>query len=291
MAAAPVNPADINVIQGKYGSLPELPAHCGNEGVGEVISLGGGVEDLQPGNMVRPVPGVGTWREALVARADQLTLLPDGMEMEHAAMLTVNPTTAWRMLHDFTDLKPGDWVLQNGGTSAVGRHVVEICRHLGLRSLSVVRRSEAVAELEVLGADIVITEEESSPRRIKEACGRDRPRLSLNGVGGKSALNLCLAMGQGGTMVTYGAMGMEPVRLPNGPLIFKELRHVGFWVTAWYRRAPAGAVQEMLGRLAELFAGGELSVVVEARYSLAQAAEAVAHARREGRRGKILFEM
>ena len=292
MLAAPVNPADINVIQGKYGFLPALPAHCGNEGVGEVVDLGEGVRGLEVGSRVRPVPGVGTWREELIAPAEQLTPLPAGMQPEHAAMLTVNPATAYRMLHDFVSLEPGEWVLQNAGTSAVGRHVVQLCRHMGLRSLSVVRREEARQELRDLGADQVLTEEESSARRIREVCGDPgAPRLALNGVGGRSALNLALALGHGGTLVTYGAMGMEPVRIPNGPLIFKELRLAGFWVTAWYLRASAPQRAHMLTSLADLFAAGELSVNIEARYPLEQAIQAVAHAQREGRRGKILLQM
>ncbi len=291
MRAAPVNPADINVIQGKYGALPELPAHCGNEGAGEVTALGSGVDGLAVGDRVRPVPGVGTWRGALVATPEQLTRLPAGMALEHAAMLCVNPATAWRMLHDFVALEPGDWVLQNAGTSAVGRHVVEICRHLGLRSLSVVRRESARAELEALGADRVLVEQESNPRAVKAACDGQRPRLCLNGVGGKSALNLCLALAPGGTMVTYGAMGLEPVRIPNGPLIFKQLIHAGFWVTAWYARAPEADIDRMLEALAGLFAAGEMDVNIEARYPLEQAKQAVAHARQQGRQGKILLEM
>ena len=291
MLAAPVNPADINVIQGKYGFLPPLPAHCGNEGVGEVEALGPDVEGLKVGARVRPVPGVGTWRQALVAPVAELTPLPEGMRTEHAAMLTVNPGTAFRLLHDFVAMEPGEWVLQNAGTSAVGRHVVQLCRVLGLRSLSVVRREEARQELRELGADEVLTEEESAHKRIRQVCGERAPRLALNGVGGRSALNLALALANRGTLVTYGAMGMEPVRVPNGPLIFRELRLAGFWVTAWYGRATAAQTAAMLQRLADLFAAGDLSVNIEARYPLEQALEAVAHATREGRRGKILLEM
>lgn len=292
MLASPVNPADINVIQGKYGFLPPLPAHCGNEGAGEVEAVGSGVEELQVGTLVRPVPGVGTWRQALVARVEDLTPLPGGMRPEHAAMLTVNPATAFRMLHDFVDLEPGEWVLQNAGTSAVGRHVVQLCRHLGLRSLSVVRREDARQELRELGADEVLTEEESSHKRIRQACGGGgAPRLALNGVGGRSAMNLALALAEQGTLVTYGAMGMEPVKVPNGPLIFRELRLAGFWVTAWYARATAAQTADMLQQLADLFAQDKLTVNIEARYPLEEALQAVAHATSEGRKGKILLEM
>ena len=184
MHAAPVNPADINVIEGRYGFKPALPAHCGNEGAGRVVAVGRGVRGLAPGQRVRPVPGVGTWRQALVADAAQLTPLPEELTDEQAAVISVNPATAWRMLHDFERLEPGDWVLQNAGTSAVGKYVIQLCGQLGLRTVSVVRRESAVDELRALGADAVLTEQVKLSREIKQLTGGAGARLALNGVGG-----------------------------------------------------------------------------------------------------------
>ena len=60
---SPVNPADINTIQGKYPSKPPLPAVPGNEGVGEVIALGPNVKNLNVGDRVVPnALNIGTWR-------------------------------------------------------------------------------------------------------------------------------------------------------------------------------------------------------------------------------------
>jgi len=289
MRAAPVNPADINVIEGRYGKQPPLPAAIGNEGVGEVVQLGPGVTGLALGQWVRPVPGVGSWQEALIAEPADLTPLPSGLTSEQAATLCVNPATAWRMLHDFVALAPGDWVVQNAGTSAVGRAVIEICRHLGYRTLSVVRREEAIDELRALGGDLVVTEAAHLGREIEPLTGGPRPRLALNGVGGPSALNLVKALAPGGTVVTYGAMGKAPLSLPGGLLIFNDLRAAGFWVTAWYERADREATAAMLDELGRLLQQGALTVNIEARYPLAEAPAAVAHARRDGRRGKVLL--
>ncbi|MGB9276569.1 MAG: alcohol dehydrogenase catalytic domain-containing protein, partial [Terrimicrobiaceae bacterium] len=60
MVAAPVNPADLNVIEGKYGELPVLPAVIGNEGVGRVAALGPKVKDFSEGDLVLPMRR-GTW--------------------------------------------------------------------------------------------------------------------------------------------------------------------------------------------------------------------------------------
>jgi trans-2-enoyl-CoA reductase len=108
-------------------------------------------------------------------------------------------------------------------------------------------------------------------------------------VGGESALNLAKALAPCGTLVTYGAMGKRPLTIPNAPLIFRELNLCGFWVTAWYERASAQEIQEMFESLLPLFADGTLDTFVEKRYRLNQIHEAVAHARRGGRQGKILL--
>lgn len=60
---APVNPADINTIQGKYPSKPPLPAVPGNEGVGEIEAVGSNVKELCVGDKVVPNgANKGTWR-------------------------------------------------------------------------------------------------------------------------------------------------------------------------------------------------------------------------------------
>lgn len=60
---SPINPADINTIQGKYPSKPPLPAVPGNEGVGEIVAIGSNVQNFRIGDRVVPNgPNLGTWR-------------------------------------------------------------------------------------------------------------------------------------------------------------------------------------------------------------------------------------
>jgi len=73
MLAAPINPADINMIQGVYRLLPQLPAIGGNEGVGEVMDVGKAVSDLRTGDWVVPAAaGWGTWRMAAVCPSSEV---------------------------------------------------------------------------------------------------------------------------------------------------------------------------------------------------------------------------
>lgn len=64
-------------------------------------------------------------------------------------MLNVNPCTAYRMLKDFVSLKAGDTVIQNGGNSAVGQMVIQLCKVWNYKSVSVVRDRPNIQELKV----------------------------------------------------------------------------------------------------------------------------------------------
>jgi len=219
MKAAPINPADINVIQGRYGDLPDLPARMGQEGAGVVEAVGEGVTSLEVGQRVRPCPGVGCWSGALLAAPCEIMRLPEGLTYEQAATLTVNPATAWRLLHDFEPLAPGDWVVHNAASSQVGMAVVRLARHLGLRTVSVVRRREAADELLALGTDLALMDGPGVGQKVRECCaGQHAPRLALDAVGGQSALELARSLARGGSLVVYGALGKTPLHLPGGIL-------------------------------------------------------------------------
>ncbi|MES2569221.1 MAG: 2-enoyl thioester reductase domain-containing protein, partial [Verrucomicrobiota bacterium] len=228
MLFAPINPADLNAIEGSYPIRPaSWPAVPGGEGAGVVEETGTAVNGVAPGTLVILPPGSGTWRGQCVVAADSLVAVPRGIAPEQAAMLRVNPATALRMMRDFVDLRPGDWILQNAANSGVGRAVIGMARLFGFKTLNIVRRPELIEELKAGGADMVLVDGEG----IRAAIGETPIRLALNAVGGESALRLAEALSPGGTLVTYGAMGRQPVRIPNGLLIFQDLRLRGFWMT------------------------------------------------------------
>ena len=287
--AAPINPADLNFIEGKYPVRPVLPATPGAEGVGTVEEVGAGVDRVRPGDLVLLPRSYGTWREAGIANADELVVVPRGIDPIQAAMLRINPATAMRMLRDFVQLNDGDFVLQNAGNSAVGRAVIQIGHALGLRTISVVRRAALIDELKADGADFVFLDGEEAPPRITLAAGGAPIPLAFNAVGGDSALRLANAVTPGGTIVTYGAMSRQPLRIPNGLLIFKDLRWRGFWITPWSQRATRDERAAMFGELFALSQRGLLKTPVDSLYPLDSFAEALAHAQRSERAGKVLF--
>jgi len=290
MSAAPINPADLNQIEGKYPVRAELPATPGFEGAGIVVDVGSDVKGLTSGALVILPHNVGTWRDAVAVKAGELVVVPADIKPVHAAMLKINPMTAWRLLHDYVELARGDWLIQNAANSAAGRAVIQIAHQLGYKTVNVVRRSELIGELRAEGGDIVLVDSENLRREVQDAIGGPPIRLGLNAVGGESALRLANCLAPGSTLVTYGAMSLQPLKIPNGLLIFKDLRFRGIWINKWYDNATPAQRMEAFQHLFEMAKRGLLQTKVEQAYPLSEAKTAVAHAARGQRSGKIIFE-
>jgi trans-2-enoyl-CoA reductase len=290
MRAAPINPADLNQIEGKYPVRAELPATPGFEGAGIVVDVAADVKSLSNGALVILPHNTGTWRGAVAVKADELVVVPPGIDAVHASMLKINPMTAWRLIHDYVDLARGDWLIQNAANSAAGRAIIQIARELGYKTVNVVRRSELIGELREEGGDVVLVDSENLRHEVADVIGGSPVRLGLNAVGGESALRLANCLAPASTLVTYGAMSLQPLKIPNGLLIFKDLRFRGIWINKWYDNATPGQRMEAFQHLFEMAKRGLLQTKVEKAYPLSEAKTAVAHAARGQRGGKIIFE-
>lgn len=265
MLVAPINPADVNQIQGVYPAKPELTtalgtsepsAVAGNEGVAEVISTGSGVKTLSRGDwVIMKSTCMGTWRTHMEVDESQLIKIDnkEGLSPLQVGTVSVNPCTAYRMLLDSAkwSFRGDEWFIQNGANSGVGRAAIQLGREWGFKSINVIRGRENKEEEQQLrqelldiGATKVITEEELMGRDIKDQIkewtngGREQVKVGLNCVGGKPATALAKFLSPGATMVTYGAMSKQPVILPASLLIFKEINFNGFWVSKWSDRHP-----------------------------------------------------
>ena len=290
MRAAPINPADLNAIEGKYPVRPQLPATPGFEGAGVIVDLGADVSGLTAGALVILPHNLGTWREAVAVKASELVAVPPEIDPVHAAMLKINPMTAWRLLHDYVDLKRGDWLIQNAANCAAGRAVIQIARELGFKTVNVVRREELIEELRTEGGDVVLVDGENLREEVKNATNGAPILLGLNAVGGESALRLANCLAPGSTIVTFGAMSLQPLKIPNGLLIFKDLRFRGIWINKWYDNVTMAERMEAFRPLFEMAKRGLLKAKVEKAYSISEAKAAVTHAAEGKRSGKIIVE-
>ncbi|XP_059608091.1 enoyl-[acyl-carrier-protein] reductase, mitochondrial-like [Phlebotomus argentipes] len=263
--ASPVNPADLITITGNYAIKPLLPSVPGNECVARVMNIGSGVKNLSVGDLVVPFrSGLGTWRSAGVFNATDWFPVPHDLGTVEAATLTVNPTTAYRMLKDFADLKPGDTVIQNAANSAVGQIVLQMCRKWGINCIGVVRSRPDIdtlkAALKSLGAKDIFTEEEFATTDIFSDTLLS-PKLALNCVGGESAENLLTHLAHGGTFVTYGCISKKPTTIPASVFIYRNIKCCGFWRTNWTSENHGSPERvRMLEEIVAMYQAGELQV-------------------------------
>ncbi|XP_068311541.1 enoyl-[acyl-carrier-protein] reductase, mitochondrial [Pyrus communis] len=269
MLAAPINPSDINRIEGVYPVRPQVPAVGGYEGVGEVQSIGSAVKGLSPGDLVIPSPpSFGTWQTYIVKDQSVWHKINKDSPLEYAATVTVNPLTALRMLEDFTTLKKGDAIVQNGATSIVGQCIIQLAQHRGIHNINIIRdragSDEVKEKLKNLGADEVFTESQLEVKNVKGLLGGiPEPSLGFNCVGGNAASLVLKFLGRGGTMVTYGGMSKKPVTVSTSSFIFKDLSLRGFWLQKWMSTEKAFECRVLIDHLLDLAREGKLKYEME----------------------------
>ncbi|HUJ60714.1 MAG TPA: zinc-dependent alcohol dehydrogenase family protein [Kofleriaceae bacterium] len=286
MRAAPINPADYLLLTGNHASRPRLPAFAGIEGLGDVVEA----STLAPGTRVILPPGSGTWAEFVVVPEASLISVPNELDVEQAAMLAVNPATAWLLL-ELTGLGTGDWLVQNAATSAVARLIIRLARTRGVRTINVVRRADAVAALTAIGADAVLVGEDDLAARVRAAAHGAPLRWALDAIAGAASGQLAACLTPGGTLVTYGLLSYSPVQIPAALMVFGDITCRGFSRYSEVARMGSAAARAMYARVAALVADGTLRSEIEARYPLDRVRDALEHTDRSGRAGKVVLTM
>jgi NADPH:quinone reductase-like Zn-dependent oxidoreductase len=287
--ASAINPADLLIFEDRYPGPDTLPAFVGIEGAGEVIAVGEGVDEYEVGDHVLSL-GRANWSEQVCGDGNQFVKIPRELDWTAAAQLKANPPSAFLMLENYTDLKPGDWIVQNAANSAVGRHVIQTCKARGLHSINIVRRAELIPELEALGADVVVVDDENVAQTIRERVGNDANiRLGIDAIAGEAMLRMADTVSNGAPIVNYGFLSGKPCMLTPTHTIVRGLTLHGFWLVGFFQTASREQVVEMYTKIAQQFLDNELHVPVEAEYALTDIASALEHANREGRNGKVLL--
>ncbi|KAG9392146.1 Zinc-binding dehydrogenase [Carpediemonas membranifera] len=262
MLAAPINPSDVNQIEGTYGLQPPLPAVAGNECLGLVLRTGANCTTHKQNSLVVPRKhGLGTWRSAVICPEDDFyplaSVKPSEVDVGQMSTLLVNPCTAYLMLKELTPLKEGDVVSFNAASSQVCLHLTQLCKHFGFKSLAVLRDGKDFEyhreKLEKSGATWVVKEGYTSAD-IK-ALGVPPVALALNSVGGKSSEGLAKLLRPEGVMATYGGLGKEAVIVPTPKLLFHDIVSRGFWLTKWFKTHP-DRVSEIYDTVSDLIVSG-----------------------------------
>jgi NADPH:quinone reductase-like Zn-dependent oxidoreductase len=292
LEAANINPADSLYAMGWYGIAPVVGRAVGNEGVGRVIATGPGVDSTWIGQrVIFLVNGKqGVWADAVLAQVESLIRVGDAGDPLQIAQLGVNPVTAQVLLSRFgADLKPGDWVGQSLGNSAVGQYVSQLARLAGYRTLSVVRSERAAEQVVADGGDLAVLSGEGLGSRIAEVLGGQKLGLVLDGEGGETAGALAASLVDGGTVAAYSSASGASQTIGIADLIYRNVRLEGWWIVNWLTETPRSEVEAVYAKLAALIESGDLRSAVDSTFPLSSWREALARTAESGRSGKVLF--
>lgn len=155
VAATSINPIDWKLRSGHAKHLVNLtfPAILGRDVAGTVVKVGVNVRNPEIGQRVMGLVNA-SYAEYLVAKAEHLTVIPDGLEMETAAALPLVVTTGAQLAQRMQP-KTGQTALITGAVGGVGRSAVYMAQNMGARVIAGVKSSQR-EEARSLGASQVI---------------------------------------------------------------------------------------------------------------------------------------
>ena len=286
---APIHNHDLLTVRGQYGYKPTLPAIGGSEAVGIVDALGEGVEGVSIGERVASSSGRGTWAEYFTTPARMIVPMPDGIPDETAAQLMAMPLSALMLLESLA-LPPGAWIVQNAANGAVGKALAMLAEARGLHVANVVRRDDGIAELAALGIPhVVSTAQADWMQQVRDLTGPALAQAAIDSVGGKASGAMLSLVGNGGTLVSFGALTGEAMQLSPADLIFKQAVVKGFWGSKASQAMSAEDKRRLVGELLQRTLAGQLRLPVDAVYALDDIAQAAAASLRPARPGKVLL--
>ncbi|MFR9768010.1 zinc-dependent alcohol dehydrogenase family protein [Nocardia sp. SC052] len=296
--ATPIHASDLHMLRGRYGFSPEFPTVVGMECVGRIEALGPDTEGLRIGERVVTVGVTGTWQEYIVADTGRLLPVPDDLSDSSACQLAVNPLTALLLVTHELDVRPGEWMLQTAAGSTVGRLVIQLARHLGIRTINVVRRRDAVEEIKTLGGEEVIcTADEDLLQRVTEIAGPPGVRKAIDCVAGEVGARVSQALAPGGEVVVYGALSTHrqadpaalTIPLPARSIIYETKVVRGFWLYHWLGTTSPQDALRALSDVRDLVADEVLNIPPGQPFPLEHFTEAVSLAETPAHGGKPLF--
>lgn len=287
---ASIHNHDLLTVRGQYGFKPELPAIGGSEALGIIDAVGSDVKDLKVGQRVAAASVQATWAEYFVASADMVFPIPDSLKDEMAAQLIAMPLSAL-MLLEFLEIESGQWLIHNAANGAVGKSLAMLAAARGVKTINVVRSSDAIKELEALDIQNNInTEDNDWKDQVKSMIGDDKISAAVDSVGGENSGELLSLLGHGGTFAAFGAMSGKPMMLNPTHLIFKQATVKGFWGSKTSQEMSVENKQRLIDELIERATSGKLHLPVEAVFDLADIKKAVDGKLQSGKNGKVLLK-
>jgi NADPH:quinone reductase-like Zn-dependent oxidoreductase len=247
---------------------------------GTVEAVGKDVTAFHPGDEVFGASGA-SWAEYAVAPALKLARKPTNVSFEEAAGVPIAGLTALQALRDHGGVQPGQKVLINGASGGVGTYAIQIAKALGA-DVTAVCSTQNVELAHSLGADRVIDYTREDFTRIGECHD-----LIIDIAGSRSFAKLRRILTPRATVVVVGARMKYSLLGPLKHMIGSVLEAIGR--SQKVKLFMAEIQTPDLAYLAELIESGEVRSVIDRRYPLSHAVEALRYLGEGHAQGKIIL--
>ena len=279
--ATGVSFAEVQMLKGRYFMQPKFPFVPGYDLVGEVESVGEGVDGGLVGQRVAALTQTGSWADRVALDAKNLAPVPDGLDSADAVAAVTNGVTAWQMIHRAASVRPGQTVLVHGASGGVGTLLVQLARLAGAEVIGTASASKH-EHVRALGAVPIDYRGEDVPQRVREISPGGVDAV-FDHVGGPGLIDSWRMLRRGGTLVTYGSastLGDTGHRLkPYLPIVGRVLLWSampnGKRATFYYVQRWPKLFKEDLSTVLSLLAEGKIEAHVDRRLPLERAAEAL----------------
>ena len=297
--SASVNFPDVLMIQGLYQFQPPLPFIPGGESAGVVIEIGDGVEGFNVGDKVFAATGVGGICEKILAHKNNVRPIPENMDFEIAAALSVTYGTSIYALKQRANLKAGETLLVLGASGGVGLATVQLGKAMGAKVIAAASTQEKVDICIENGADegfvypsgnLDRDQQKELSNKIKELTGGLGPNVIYDPVGGTYAEPCLRSIAWDGRYLVIGfAAGADQIpKMPLNLTLLKGCQIVGVFWGAWTGMFPAEN-QKNFEELFEMYEDGKINPAPSDKFTLETSAEAIAHLKDRKAKGKVVI--
>ena len=297
--SASVNFPDVLMIQGLYQFQPPLPFTPGGESAGVISEVGEGVTDYKVGDKVITASMIGGIAEKILTHQSTLRPIPEGMDYEIAAALSVTYGTSIYALKQRANIQPGETLLVLGASGGVGLATIQLGKAMGAKVIAAASTQEKIDICIANGADEAFIypsgnldrdQQKELSNKIKELTGGLGPNVIYDPVGGSYAEPCLRSIAWDGRYLVIGfAAGADQIpKMPLNLTLLKGCQIVGVFWGAWVAMFAAENLKNF-DELFNLFSQGKINPQTSDKFTLDTSADAIAHLANRKAKGKVII--
>jgi len=297
--SASVNFPDVLMIQGLYQFQPPLPFTPGGESAGVISEVGEGVTDYKVGDKVITASMIGGIAEKILTHQSTLRPIPEGMNYEVAAALSVTYGTSIYALKQRANIQPGETLLVLGASGGVGLATIQLGKAMGAKVIAAASSQEKIDICIANGADEAFIypsgnldrdQQKELSNKIKELTGGLGPNVIYDPVGGSYAEPCLRSIAWDGRYLVIGfAAGADQIpKMPLNLTLLKGCQIVGVFWGAWVAMFAAENLKNF-DELFNLFSQGKINPQTSDKFTLDTSADAIAHLANRKAKGKVVI--